>query len=439
MAIVLWLNITHRLPWFWIKADHPHVFSKCPAIMLPWTLLRGVYYGVLWALCSMVNQSSPKSCICTLSSNKTESATGDLYLLTCHRAVTGGSTISHVPCQQVDDLVRIGPLEDEITIVSESAKVTSATASAIQIAPWGFTDLLVDKSVRRIQLDVELSAHKVDALSLAGLETLEELLTRNGVIQWDSCSFANLPRLKHLLLNCRSIYEEFISFAFGIRVVHFVGCEDVPLQFYCVKCIQDPRINVIRIRPGPPLRRYMVKFSDFHRTNRTQTQDNGSRLTIGKCVPSICSDNMLCRNNVPLQMAQANVGRPLLAVEHAFLLNQLPSLHTLNVSIKVNETYNETTSYVNSSGTSLRPILSQQLMYLPRNHRIWIVVCILIVIVGLLITSFVLIGLTRQRLRHKRAKFVRSHLRQSAILNGITREPPIVLTREIKLGSQEQV
>ncbi|CAH8559346.1 unnamed protein product [Dicrocoelium dendriticum] len=218
----------------------------------------------------MVNQSSPKSCICTLSSNKTESATGDLYLLTCHRAVTGGSTISHVPCQQVDDLVRIGPLEDEITIVSESAKVTSATASAIQIAPWGFTDLLVDKSVRRIQLDVELSAHKVDALSLAGLETLEELLTRNGVIQWDSCSFANLPRLKHLLLNCRSIYEEFISFAFGIRVVHF-----------------DPRINVIRIRPGPPLRRYMVKFSDFHRTNRTQTQDNGSRLTIGTHLPLI--------------------------------------------------------------------------------------------------------------------------------------------------------
>lgn len=407
--------------------------------MLPWTLLRGVYYGVLWVLCSMVNHSDPTSCTCTLSDNTTKSATTDIYLLRCHRLVSGRSIAAHVPCQQVDDVVRIGPYGDEITFVSDSGQISSANPSTIGIAPWGFTDLLVDKSVRRIQLDIELTGHSVDALSLAGLENLSELLTRNGVIQWDSCSFANLPRLEHLLLNCRSMYQEFISLSLGIRVVHFVGCEDVPLQFYCVNCVQDPRVNVIRIRPGPPLRRHMVKFSDFRRTNQTRNEQNGSRLTIGKCVPSICSDDMLCRNNVPLQMAQANVGRPILSVESAFLLNPLPSSYTLNVSLKVNGTNDGIPPRVNTSGTTLRPILSQHLMYLPRNQRVWIVVCILTVIVGLLITSFILIGLTRQRLRHQRAKFIRSHLRQSATLNGVTREPPIVLTREIKLGSQEQV
>ncbi|KAF6772131.1 hypothetical protein AHF37_08078 [Paragonimus kellicotti] len=189
-----------------------------------------------------------------------------------------------------------------------------ATPDTVKIAPWGFVDLFADGSVQRLQLDLRLREHKIDALSLAGLHNLQMLLTRTSLVKWDSCSLSNLPKMEQLLLSCKSNFEEFLTLGSAIRIVRFVDCEEAPLQFYCINCLQDPSVNVIRIRPGPPLKQYMVKFSQFQLADRLEeppTVEDLDQISIGQCMPNICSDTMLCRDNVPLQMALINEGRPI--------------------------------------------------------------------------------------------------------------------------------
>lgn len=375
-----------------------------------------------------------------------------------------------IPCQQVNDLVRIGPID------SDYQYTPVLDTNSIQLAPWAFDGLMWDRTVSRLQLDLQLTEYDVTALSLGGLERLQELLTRTSYIRWNACSLAGLIRVRQVLLSCRSKFDEFLTLGPNVEVIRFVDCDQAPIQFYCITCIQDPSIHVIRVRPGPPLRQYMVKFTQFNRTtNQSGTNEQKDRLSLGRCVPNICSDSMLCRDDHALEMVQKNVNRPIPPRTLPVLTMTTPTTTTTTTVITFNSTtvvdtvhavaldsnlmesklrlsktnilsdnlsnaslfsnQNDpasTTShyqYHSPSSVTYGPTKSNNENVLTRGQRIWIAASIVSVIAVFLITACVLIGILRQRsssssgvrqsIKYGRPR--RAH--QTKYTNGVIRDP----------------
>ncbi|KAF8564770.1 hypothetical protein P879_03265 [Paragonimus westermani] len=409
--------------------------------MLPRIILHSIC-----CLCTVLTSvlasqfSTHNLCNCTLSNEKPVNSTQDLHILRCQRGAPSVDSTQQIPCQRVNNLIRIGPIGSDMQVPWENGSMSIVTPDTIKIAPWGFVDLFADGSVQRLQLDLRLGEHKIDALSMAGLHNLQMLLTRTSLVTWDSCSLSNLPKMEQLLLSCKSNFEEFLTLGSAIRIVRFVDCEEAPLQFYCINCLQDPSVNVIRVRPGPPLKQYMVKFSQFQLADRLEeppTVEDLDQISIGQCMPNICSDSMLCRDNVPLQMALLNEGRPTAKSTETespnvvwYVEEDEPRTHSVST-----HSWIPTDRRSASPHTSQKPksVLTQHLLYLPRNKRIWIAGTIISVIVAFLVTLCVIIGLTRRRDRKLQGKFSRSRTRSRMVPNGICREPAIILIGETKL------
>ncbi|THD26385.1 hypothetical protein D915_002761 [Fasciola hepatica] len=354
-----------------------------------------------------------------------------------------------IPCQQVNDLVRIGPID------TTGQYTPMRNPDSIQLAPWAFDGLMWDRTVSRLQLDLQLRQHDVTALSLGGLDNLEELLARTSYIRWNACSLAGLTKVRQVLLSCRSEYDEFLTLGPSVDMIRFVDCDQTPIQFYCIGCIQDPSVHVIRVRPGPPLRQYMVKFTQISRTfNETRSSEQRDRLSLGRCVPNICSDSMLCRDDQALQMVQKNMNRPsapetvstqstnttfiitttvesitediqdndtkpiLLPPKPAILLDEIGNISLVNI-------HGTTASIMQdqdhpSSTMTYSPTKSNADNVLTRSQRIWIAASILSVIAVFLITACVLIGILRQRSNRRRSvKFNRPRAHQTKYTNGV--------------------
>ncbi|VDP66319.1 unnamed protein product [Echinostoma caproni] len=369
-----------------------------------------------------------------------------------------------IPCQQVNDLVRIGPIVEGSLIDTNDQITSTPKVDTIQLAPWAFAALMWDQTVKRLQLDLQLRDHVVTALSLGGLENLEELLARTSYLRWDSCSLAGLTRVRQVLLSCRSEYEEFLTLGPSVEVIRFVDCEEATMQFYCINCIQDPSIHVIRVRPGPPLRQYMIKFSQLNRTTdpSSGTHEQRGRLSIGRCVPNICSDSMLCRDNQELQVVQENAGRPT-PTSTVTTSTTTESTTTASINVTTSDTITDGLSSLlpqSQSDATTEPNVSTNLSdesqapnqtspasvirhpYFPpaggtentnkldnenmltRSQRIWVAASIVSVIAVFLITACVLIGIMRQRSRRQSVKYNRPRPRQTKYSNGLIRDRP---------------
>ncbi|GAA34495.1 hypothetical protein CSKR_107049 [Clonorchis sinensis] len=410
--------------------------------MLPWIIFSSIccIYSLCF-LCVTPTSVSPSACNCYLTEDNPENATTAVHILKCER----GSS-SQIPCQRINDLIRIGPLEDEISVASIHGGLSVANKYTIKIAPWAFADLVEDGTVHHLQLDLHLPEHKVDALSLAGLKNLYSLMARTSLVRWDKCSFMSAPTLTKILMSCKSTFDEFITFGSEVRDVRFLDCEDVPLQFYCISCLQDPSTKVIRILPGPPLRQYMVKFSQFGTRNDTKavsSMDNMSPLSIGKCIQNVCSDEMLCRDNMPLKLANANIGRPATVVfpTSDSLFDKQVTEYKTPVQTDASTAVQST---VRKDGTtnkaSPKPSLSFWKNHLNERNRIWITISIVAVIILILFTLCVLISMTRQRNRKHRVKFTPAQACPShSNCNGtVSPTQVLALTKQTKSEQNEQ-
>ncbi|KAK4473805.1 hypothetical protein MN116_002623 [Schistosoma mekongi] len=219
-----------------------------------------------------------------------------------------GLTSLQISCQRVDKFICIGPYLSNDNYVH------------LSINPWAFSNLFLTNLVDTLQLDLNINTQQINALSLAGMDGLINLLAHTSQINWDSCSLTGLTSLREVTLNCKAIFHEYLTFNSLISVIRFVDCIGEPLQFYCIKCIQDPNVHVIRIRPGLPLRQHVVKFTQLSSLSSTlinnKTNDSDTHLSpnhhlpLDSCTYGVCSDEMLCRNNLPLKQAQDRIGQP---------------------------------------------------------------------------------------------------------------------------------
>ncbi|CAL8072208.1 unnamed protein product [Calicophoron daubneyi] len=351
-------------------------------------------------------------CECTL--NKLNDTDPTNFVI-CSRETTQDSTMPTIPCEQIDDLIRIGPMPNTLSIKIANGSEEIIDSGTVRLAPWAFANLFQENSVHQLQLNLKLTGYESDALAMGGLENVWELLARTSHIRWSGCSFANMPSMRRVLLSCHSIHTDFLTFGASVEVIHFVECEGRQIQFYCTRCLQQPGVNVIRIRPGPPLRQYMVKFS--HLSPPGLTGDNTTEekhLPVGKCIPDICSDDMLCRNDIPLQLARSNVGRPVISQTTENITTAFASLaETATTTSPQNLTstsrdlrMNQFQSTRNDSDRkrSGKPKMPSSLVPLTRSQRMWISASILTVIVVFLITSCIFIALAQKRKRKRQMK-----------------------------------
>nr|CAH8824574.1 unnamed protein product [Trichobilharzia regenti] len=364
--------------------------------------------NILSFSCLSIHQSYSEKCFCYLNSTTSP-------VNTTHDSSTDEKTLIH--CSLTPSTLNY----------SDEYHVNGTAYKNLLIQPWAFSNLFINNLIDTLQFDIHLSSnHQMNALNLAGMDSLTNLLARTSLIQWDSCSFLSLPSLYEVTLNCKANYSEYLTFGPLISVIRFVDCEGVPLQFYCIKCLQDSNVNVIRIRPGPPLQQHLVKFTRFSlgnignnqnvsKTNvHYSTLDTLNHLPLDSCIYDICSDDMLCRNNLPLQQAKAKIGQP-----ETPTIEIIANMQT-TVSINSNEAHFQSTQ-INTPISTESP--SMQVTPMSRNatstneililtkyghsktsHRqkIWIVSAIIILIILFIITLGILIVINYQRkLKHK--------------------------------------
>ncbi|VDN11562.1 unnamed protein product [Dibothriocephalus latus] len=199
-----------------------------------------------------------------------------------------------VACNRVNDLIRIGGQE----IVWEES--TKDRPLGMSIEPYGLSDLDfrgTAQSATNLQLDLPLNAKLLDAFAFAGLSSLKGLHAWRHSLALESCSLAGLPKLETAVLNCSSTFTNFLTFGDSFRSLRLVGCRDLPIQFVCTRCSQQPNTNVLRVLPGPPSAESQIVFE-------TVPPEGSESLPVGQCVPGMCSDEHLCRNNYALKLSK---------------------------------------------------------------------------------------------------------------------------------------
>ncbi|VDM32288.1 unnamed protein product [Hydatigera taeniaeformis] len=204
------------------------------------------------------------------------------------------SSFNPVPCHRVDDTVRIGD-SNTLTKIQEISEFAQMT-----IEPYGLSQLQDGGRVAILQLNLPLKAKLLDSLVFVGLPDLKTLHAWRAPIALESCSLAGLPWLEHLVINCSSTFDRFLTFGSAFKSIRLIGCLGRPLQFICSQCIQRPEFILLRILPGPPSTRDVVGFDRW--SNSTQST---SSLSLQTCRPGVCSDDHLCRHNYPLKMARS--------------------------------------------------------------------------------------------------------------------------------------
>lgn len=221
---------------------------------------------------------------------------GMLAMLRCfpNKDFMAAAVFQPIACNRVKDLIRIG---GEEIVWEESAKDRPLGMS---IDPYGLSDLDfrgTAQSATNLQLDLPLNAKFLDSFAFAGLSSLKGLRAWRQSLALESCSLAGLPKLETVVLNCSSTFTNFLTFGDSFRSLRLVGCRDLPIQFVCTRCSQQPNTNVLRVLPGPPSTESQIIFE-------TVPPEDGERLPVGQCVPGVCSDEHLCRNNYALKLSK---------------------------------------------------------------------------------------------------------------------------------------
>ncbi|KAM7533210.1 hypothetical protein Aperf_G00000127700 [Anoplocephala perfoliata] len=166
----------------------------------------------------------------------------------------------------------------------------------MSIQPSGLSRLQEGNRVSALQLNLPLQAKLLDALAFTGLPDLTTLHAWRAPIALEACSLAGLSRLEHVVINCKSTFEHFLTFSNAFKSIRLTGCRESNLQFICSRCIQRPEVSVLRILPGPPLVSNTLGF----------TNDVNDPFTWLKCQPGVCSEDHLCRHNMALKLAYSN-------------------------------------------------------------------------------------------------------------------------------------
>ncbi|KAL7060856.1 hypothetical protein AAHC03_09468 [Spirometra sp. Aus1] len=219
-----------------------------------------------------------------------------LAMLRCfpNKDYMAAAVFQPVSCNRVKDLIRIG---DQEVVWQESTKDRPLGMS---IEPYGLSDLDFKGtalSAINLQLDLPLNAKLLDAFAFAGLPSLRGLRAWRQSLALESCSLAGLPKLETVVLNCSSTFNNFLTFGDSFKSLRLVGCRDLPIQFVCTRCKQQPNTNVLRVLPGPPSAESQIIFE-------TLPPAGGGRLPVGQCIPGVCSDEHLCRNNYALKLSK---------------------------------------------------------------------------------------------------------------------------------------
>ena len=366
---------------------------------------------------------------------------GNIASLQCTRTHPDAQMGIPVACHKIDKLIGIGPLNSDLfTNSDKTAQFTKWT-----IAPWAFSDLFSGTDADSLQLDLSLKDNTMNALTMGGLDTLRVLLARTSIFHWDGCSFADLPRLEQVALNCKAGFDDFLTFGPRISVIHLVDCADVPRQFYCVRCLQNPNVSVIRIRPGPPQRNYLVKFAQLDRPDSIKSGElnHFDNLELQKCVLDFCSDDMLCRSNEAFRLARNR--KEELAHHEEIASSGITFQQSISFSSSSLTTASQIGNGTTSSELSTMPILTETkdsntstdkllrvfntlavtspspILILPTSYKVWIASAVLILIVGSLFTLCLLIVINHQRTRKRRLK--------------LSRKPPPLITSTSETGA----
>lgn len=213
---------------------------------------------------------------------------GNTMMLRCasNKADLPSSKFFPVFCHRVGETVRIG----------DSKTFNVSKSPGMSIEPSGLSRLQEGDRVSVLQLNIPLQARFLDALAFAGLPDLTTLHAWRAPIALEACSLAGLSRLEHVVINCKSTFEHFLTFSNSFKSIRLTGCRGKNLQFICSRCTQRPEVSVLRVLPGPPSVSNTLGF----------TNDVNDPLTWFTCQPGVCSEDHLCRHNMPLKLAHSN-------------------------------------------------------------------------------------------------------------------------------------
>ncbi|XP_018650403.1 hypothetical protein Smp_166300 [Schistosoma mansoni] len=350
-------------------------------MMIIWNYYNYTLFNFIFILFIIIHKSNHEKCFCYLNSTTnlpyhTTNNTNVKQLIHCSLTQLSYNHSEELSCQRVDKFICIGPY------LSNDSHIN------LSINPWAFSNLFVSNSVNTLQLDFNINTHQLNALTLAGMDGLLNLLARTSLLSWDSCSFIGLPNLHEITLNCKAVFPEFLTFGSFITLIRFVDCEGVPLQFYCIQCIQNPNVYVIRIRPGPPLRH---------------------------CVYGVCSDEMLCRDNLPLKQVQAGIGQPEKPIIEIVSNDEILIPNTTSMDLYDSMQLTSIQPILNTTPSIIEPINTTSVYdiviltkygHSKTDHRqkIWIVSAIIILIILFIITLGILIVINYQRKSKHRLK-----------------------------------
>uniref|UniRef100_A0A3Q0KS08 Protein kinase domain-containing protein n=1 Tax=Schistosoma mansoni TaxID=6183 RepID=A0A3Q0KS08_SCHMA len=390
-------------------------------MMIIWNYYNYTLFNFIFILFIIIHKSNHEKCFCYLNSTTnlpyhTTNNTNVKQLIHCSLTQLSYNHSEELSCQRVDKFICIGPY------LSNDSHIN------LSINPWAFSNLFVSNSVNTLQLDFNINTHQLNALTLAGMDGLLNLLARTSLLSWDSCSFIGLPNLHEITLNCKAVFPEFLTFGSFITLIRFVDCEGVPLQFYCIQCIQNPNVYVIRIRPGPPLRQYLVKFTRLSSSSGSSTSSLNNKiiennenlspnhhLPLDSCVYGVCSDEMLCRDNLPLKQVQAGIGQPEKPIIEIVSNDEILIPNTTSMDLYDSMQLTSIQPILNTTPSIIEPINTTSVYdiviltkygHSKTDHRqkIWIVSAIIILIILFIITLGILIVINYQRKSKHRLK-----------------------------------
>ncbi|VDP25658.1 unnamed protein product [Schistosoma mattheei] len=408
--------------------------------MIIWNYYGSIFFNIILILILFISKSKHEKCYCYVNGTNShpyhnhDHHDDDQYnvkrLIHCSLTQLSSNYSEELLCQRIDQFICIGPY------------ISNDSNMNLLINPWAFSNLFNHNNVvNTLQLDFNIKTQQINALTLAGMNSLRNLLARTSLTNWDSCSFIGLIHLHEITLNCKSILPEYLTFGSFITVIRFVDCIGVPLQFYCIQCIQDTNVYVIRIRPGPPLRQYLIKFTRLSSSSSSSSSSVSSvnnkindgnedlslnhHLPLDSCIYGVCSDEMLCRNNLPLKQAQAGIGQPEKPVIEVVSNNELLISNTTTMGLYYSVQLSSIKSILKTTPSIIQPINTTShydIVILTKyghsksdnRQKIWIVSAIIILIILFIITLGILIIINYQRkskhkLKSRSNKSVHNH------------------------------
>ncbi|CAH8469022.1 unnamed protein product [Schistosoma turkestanicum] len=401
--------------------------------MITWNYCGIILFNSLLIILIHVQKSNLEKCYCYVNStNNNNNNTNVIQLTHCSLTQSLLNYSEEISCERVNKFICIGPYNSN----DDTSNVQ------LSINPWAFSNLFINNLIDTLQLDFNIPTHQINALTLAGTDGLINLLARTSLMHWDSCSFSGLINLREITLNCKAKYPEYLIFTSLISVIRFVDCEGVALQFYCIQCIQNPNVHVIRIRPGPPLRQYLVKFTRFSSSSKSSPSSSSpsptssllndkltDHLPLDSCVYGVCSDDMLCRNNLPLKQAQSGIDQPEKPIITIVSNNQFisPTINSMELfsstqppTLEVPTVITTVSTVIQSANTTPPPTTTpvfNNIVVLTKyghsktdhRHKIWIVSAIILLIILFIVTLGILIIINYQRKSKHRLKILRSN------------------------------